>query len=117
MFKNGTNNIKRILNPSSSLINLEDNTEIIQNILSDEIFYPVTKNIKEKIAEYNAIPTKNFNNESYFLYDKSNLIKKTFVTTINKYINLYGSFGYFLGKTSSSYLKLLSSSNFLKFLV
>ena len=76
IFKNGTNNIKRILNPSNSLINVEDNTETIPNILSDEIFYPVTKYIKKKIAEYNAIPTKNFIKESYFLYDKSNLEKK-----------------------------------------
>ena len=117
IFKNGTNNIKRILNPSNSLINVEDNTETIPNILSDEIFYPVTKYIKKKIAEYNAIPTKNFIKESYFLYDKSNLVKKTFVTAINMYLNLYGSFSYFSGKTRSSNLKLLSSSNFLKFLV
>ena len=33
------------------------------------------------------------------------------------YLNLYGSFSYFSGKTRSSNLKLLSSSNFLKFLV
>ena len=34
------------------------------------------KTIEEKIAEHIAIPTKNFINKSYFLYDKSNLIKK-----------------------------------------
>ena len=50
IFKNGTNNIKRILTPLNRLINVEDNTETIQNILSDETFYPVTKNIKEKVA-------------------------------------------------------------------
>ena len=33
------------------------------------------------------------------------------------YLNLYGSFSYFSGKTRSFNLKLLSSSNFLKFLV
>ena len=57
--------------------------------MSDEIFYSVLKYLKEKIAEYNAIPTKNFINEGCFLYDKSNLIKKTFVTSINKQLNLY----------------------------
>ena len=51
------------------------------------------------------------------MYDKSNLIKNTFVTAINKHLNLYGSFSYFSRKTRSSNLKLLSSSNFLKFLV
>ena len=66
--------------------------------MSDEIFYPVVKYLIEKIAEYNAIPTKNFINEGYFLYDKSNLTKKTFVTAINKELNLYGSFSYFQEK-------------------
>ena len=75
---NGTNKIKENLNPSSNLINFETNTESEQNTISGEIFYPVVKYLKEKIAEYDAIPTKNFINESYFLYHKSNLIKKTF---------------------------------------
>ena len=81
---NVTNKIKRILNPLNSLTNVENNTETIQNILSDKIFYPVTKYIKEKIVEYNAIPSNNFINKSYYLYDKNNLIKKTFVTALNK---------------------------------
>ena len=108
---NAANKIKRILNPSNSLINAEDNTETMQDILSDEIFYHVTKYIKEKIVEYNVIPTKNVIN------DKSNLIKKTFVSAINKQLSLYGSFSYFSGKSTISNLKLLTSSNFLKFLV
>ena len=85
--------------------------------MSDEIFYPVVKYLKEKIAEYDAIPTKNFINESYFLYDKSKLTKKTFVAAINKYLNLYGSFSYFSRKTSIFNLKLTSFSDALKFLV
>ena len=73
---NGTNKRKEKLNPSSNLINFETNTESEQNTISDEIFYPVVKYLKEKIAEHDAIPTKIVINESYFLYDKSNLIKK-----------------------------------------
>ena len=73
---NGTNKIKENLNLSSNLINFETNTESGKNTISDEIFYPALKYLKEKIAEYKAIPTRNFINESYFLYDKSNLIKK-----------------------------------------
>ena len=50
-------------------------------------------------------------NESFFLYDKSNLIKKT---AINKQLSLYGSFSYFSGKTSIKNLKLINSPlNFL----
>ena len=60
----------------SNLINFETNIESKQNAICDEIFYPVVIYLKEKIAEYDAILTKNFINESYFLYDESNLIKK-----------------------------------------
>ena len=73
---NRTNKRKEKLNPSSNLRNFEINTESEQNTISDEIFYPLVKYLKEKIAEYDAIPTKHFINKSYFLYDKKNLIKK-----------------------------------------
>ena len=43
------------------------------------------------MAEYNAVPTKDFINESYFLYNKSFLIKKAFATAINKTLSIYGS--------------------------
>ena len=72
---NGTNKIKEKLNPSSNLINFETN-RIRTKHNSGEIFYPVVKHLKEKLAEYDAILTKNFINESYLLHDKSNLIKK-----------------------------------------
>ena len=73
---NVMNKIKEKLNPSANLINFETNTESELNTIPNEIFYPVLKNLKEKLAEYKAIPTINFINESYFLYNKSNLIKK-----------------------------------------
>ena len=114
---NGTNKIKEKLNPSSNLINFETNTESGENTISDEIFYPVVKYLKEKIAEYKAIPTKNFINESYFLYDKSNPIKKTFVSAINKQLSLYGSFSYFSGNAAAKNLDLITTSNFLKFFI
>ena len=83
------------------------------NTLIVELFYSVKK-IREKIEEYKEIPIKHFINENYFLYDNSNLIKKT-ITAINKQLSLYGSFSYFSGKTSISNLKLLTSNDFLKF--
>ena len=73
--------------------------------------------IEEKIAEYNAVSVKNFINESYFLYNKSFLIKKTFVTAINKTMSIYGSFSHFFGKTTEKEIKLLDASNFLKFFI
>ena len=48
------------------------------NNLNNDLFNPEKKKkkIEEKIAEHIALPTKNFINKSYFLCDKSNLIKK-----------------------------------------
>ena len=74
-FKNAANNLSIILNPSNNLINVESGLEEVENTLRDKLFYSV-KTIKEKIEEYKAIPIKRFINESYFLYDKSNLMKK-----------------------------------------
>ena len=105
---NGTNKIKEKLNPLSNLINFETNTESEQNVIPDEIIYPVVKYLKQNIAQYDAIPTKDFFNENYFLYNKSNFIKKTFVTAIKKYLNVYGSFSYFSGKSSNFDLKMIS---------
>ena len=116
-FKNAPNKLRAILNPSTDLINSESNLEEVENTLTGELFFPVKKYIKEKIEEYIAIPTKSFINESYFLYNKSNLIKKTFITAINKQVSLYGSFSYFSEKTSISNLKLLTLNDFLKFFV
>ena len=66
-------NLRSILNPQVGLINVENGLEGADNNLNSDLFNPAKK---KKIAEYIAIPTKRFINESYFLYDKSNLIKK-----------------------------------------
>ena len=96
------------------MINVENGFKIASNQLTEEQLFPSKKDIEVKIAEYNAIPTKNVINESHFLYDKSFLIKKTFITAINKKLSLYGSFSYFSGKTAKEELKLLDVSNFIK---
>ena len=44
-------------------------------------------------------------------------MKKKFITAIKKQLSLYGSFSYFSGEIGMSNLKLLTWSNFLKFLV
>ena len=85
--------------------------------MTQELFSKKPKEIEDKIKEYNATPTKSYINESFFLYDKSNTIKKTFVTAINKQLSLYGSFSYFLGKTSIKNINLIDVNNSLKFLV
>ena len=48
----------------------------------------------------------NFINESYFLYDKSNFIKETFITEIKKIVSIYGSVSYFgKKKAKTKYFK------------
>ena len=78
-FKNASSNLRSILNAQVGLISIEIGFEEADNNLKNNLFNPVKKKkkkIEEKIAEYIAIPTKNFINGSYFLYHKSNLIKK-----------------------------------------
>ena len=116
-FNNAQDDLKIILNPSVGLINdRENNIEVVDKNFTKELFLD-EKSLLDKIAEYKAIPTKDFINESFFLYDKSNTIKKTFITALNKQLSIYGSFSYFSGNTAIKNLKLLDIANSLKFLV
>ena len=56
-------------------------------------------------------------NESYFLYDKSDLIKETFITALSKKVSTYGSISYFNKKTGNKIFKIISPEKFLKFYV
>ena len=117
-FKDAPNEINNILKASDGLINdfTNNNIEETNNSLTVNIFFD-EKTFKEKVKEFNAIPKKEFINESFFLYDKSNTIKKTFITALDKEISIYESFSYFSGKKAAKNLKLLDISNHLKFLV
>ena len=80
-------------------------------------FYPVQQQIEENIKNYNNVPVKYFINESYFLYDKSDLIKETYITALNKKVLIYGSASYFDKKTENEIFKIASSEKFFKFFV
>ena len=56
-------------------------------------------------------------NESYFLYDKSNVIEQTFVTEINKLISVYGYISFFNKKSVNEKVQIVSFNNPLKFTV
>ena len=57
-----------------------------------------------------------YTNESYFLYDKSDLIKETFTTAINKKVSINGSISNFNKKTENEIFKI-SPEKFEKFYV
>ena len=109
--------LKDLFQPSQNLLNIESGTAEASTVPTQYSFYPVQQQIEEKIKEYNAGLSKNFINESHFLYDKSGLIKESYITAINKIISLYGSTSYFDRKAENEILKILSPENSLKFLV
>ena len=109
--------IERTFATSKNLLNITSGTEEVDNALTQTDFFPIQKDIKDKIDEYNTVPEKNFINKSYFLYDKSNLILDTFITALNKKCSIYGSFSYFQCKTEEEQIRLLIAGNFLKFSV
>ena len=62
---------------------------------SKDIFnIPQENLVKRAIENYIKKLTVSFVNESYFLYDKSNIIEETFITEINKLISVYDSISY-----------------------
>ena len=61
--------------------------------------------------------TTNFVNESYFLSDKSELIKETYIRKLKKKILIYGSISYFNKKTENEIFQIISLENCLKFTV
>ena len=76
---------------------MNNNREEINNTLNRNTFFN-EKTFNEKVAEFKAITKKEFINESFFQYDKSNTIKRTFITALNKELSIYVSFSYFSGK-------------------
>ena len=77
---NLSTSLKTFFQPSQNLLNIESGTEEISAVSTQYSFYPVQQQIEEKIKEYNSVPVRNFVNESYFLYDKSDLVKETYIT-------------------------------------
>ena len=83
-----------------------------------EIFkLPREKSVKTALRNYLEKLTTNFVNESYLLYDKSDLIKETYITELNIKILIYSSISYFNKKTEKEIFQIISPENCLKFTV
>ena len=61
---------------------------------ASEAFLRGDQNLKKRFSVIDQI---NLFQESYFLYDRSNVIKKTFINETNKFLRIYCS-GSFSGK-------------------
>ena len=85
---------QNLLTPKGNLLN--GTTPEAINLFSSNVFkLPEENLVKTVIENYIKKVTVGFINESYFLYDKSNVIEQTFVTEINKLISVYGSIRFF----------------------
>ena len=73
-----------MIEPSQDLINKDANTERTSSVPTQNSFLPEQKVVEDSIKNYKIIPIKHYKNESYFLYDKSDVIKETFISALNK---------------------------------
>ena len=106
--------LENLLTPKANLINETAPQKI--NLLSKNIFkFPQETLVKTGINNYMKKLTVSFVNEIYFLYDKSNLIKQTFVTEMNKLLSIYGSISYFDKKGRNETAQIISFNDPLKF--
>ena len=81
-FPNLSSLLKTFFEPSQNLINSITGTEETASVLTQSTFFPEQKTIEKNIWKDNDVSTKYF--VSYFLYDKSDLIKETYITPLKK---------------------------------
>ena len=84
-YSNLSDSPKNLIQPSPNLINTKSGTEKTFTIPTQYSFYPEQQQIEENIKSYNNVPVKYFINKSYFLYNKSDLIKEIYIAALNKY--------------------------------
>ena len=89
-FPNLSDSLKTLIGSSQDLIIKDTNTEQTSSAPTQNSLFPEEKVIEDSIKNYKNTPIKYYINETYFLYDKSDLIKETFIIALNKKnINLW----------------------------
>ena len=84
-FPNLENSIKNLMESSPGLINKNTGIEETSSVLTQASFFAEQKPIEDSIKNYKNVPVVHYRNESYFLYDESDLIiKDTFITALKK---------------------------------
>ena len=66
------------------MINTESEIEETCAVPKQYSFYLNQQQIEKNIKNYDNVPVKYFINENCFLYDKSGLVKETYITALNK---------------------------------
>ena len=95
----------------------ETSPEVV-NVISKDIFkLPQELLVRTAIENYIKKLKISFVTESYFLYDRSNLIEPTFITEINKLISIYGSVSFFDKRSLGKIVKVVSINKPLRFSV
>ena len=94
-YPNLSTSLKKLFQPTPNLLNTESGTEGKCTVPTQYSLYPGQQQIEENIKSYSNVLQKYFINKSCFLYDKSNLVKETYITTLNKKVSIYGSISYF----------------------
>ena len=92
-------------------MNKDTNTKQTSSARTQNSFFSEENVIEDSIKNYKNIPIKYYINESYFLYDKSDLIKDRFITARNKK-RPYCSISYFNKKTENKIFKIVSPEEF-----
>ena len=73
-FPNTSTKLKEHLLPSKNLLNIISGTEEVGNVLTQTNFFPLQKDIKDKIDEYNSVPEKSLSTKNTFYTIKATLI-------------------------------------------
>ena len=98
--------LKKLITLPPDLINKPRGTDEEMFAAPKEIFkLPQEKLVETALRNYREKLTTNFVNESYFLYDKSELIKETYITKLKKKILIYVSVSYFNKKQKMKYFQ------------
>ena len=72
--------------------------------------------IEIKKIHFNTIEEIDFFQGLYFLYNRSNVIKRTFINEINKFLPIY-CLGSFFGETDTEKIDLITGKNSKSFFV
>ena len=108
--------LQNLWTPKDKLIN-ETSPEVVNAISKDIVKLPQELLVRTAVKNYIKKLKVSFVTESYFLYDRSNLIEPTFITEINKLISIYGSISFFRKRSLGEIVKVVSINKPLRFSV